>query len=45
MAEEKKRNPPLSHLQEFYDTNYVNPMEYALNPKGIDSTQKDSISK
>lgn len=35
MASETKRNPPLAHLDEQYDTYYVSPLNYLLDTRGL----------
>ncbi|CAD8077631.1 unnamed protein product [Paramecium sonneborni] len=35
MSSEKKRNPPLAHLEEQYDTYYISPLNYLLDTRGL----------
>jgi hypothetical protein len=35
MSSEKKRNPPLAHLEDLFDTYYVSPLNYLLDTRGL----------
>ncbi|CAD8158036.1 unnamed protein product [Paramecium pentaurelia] len=35
MQSEKKRNPPLAHLEEQFDTYYISPLNYLLDTRGL----------